>query len=109
MILCRYSCRIGDLLCGVVLGTSCVVWECLFGFAYFWWCSIQYFVMRNCLHVVCDDLRVYMCCVCFYIFLRCSVWWCVSRDRVSMLVVNMLLLWKIVCFFSLAGGSCVVS
>ena len=42
--------------------SSCVVWECLFGFAYFWWCFVYYLLWGNyCLHVVCDDLRVYLC------------------------------------------------
>ena len=51
------------------------MWECLFGYVYFWWCSIQYFVTRNCLHVVCNDLRVHLCSVGFYSFLCFSVWW----------------------------------
>ena len=47
--------------------SSCEVWECLLGFAYFWWCSVQYFVVRISLHVFCDNLGVNLCSVSFYI------------------------------------------
>ena len=53
-------------LCGVVLEVFLCNVGVLVRLCLFWWCSVQYFVMRNCLHVVWDDLRVYLCGVWFY-------------------------------------------
>ena len=90
--ICQCICPwfVGAELC---LESSCVVWECLFGVAYFWWCSVYYFVVRNnyCLRVVCDYLCVYLCSVSFYGFLCCCVWWCVYVRCVVIVVEDCLL------------------
>ena len=77
------------------------MWECLFGLAYFWWCSVQYFVVRNCLHVVCDNLCVHLCGVGFYSFLCCSVWWCVYVSCVVIVVEDCLFFES--CWWFLSG------
>ena len=46
--------------------------------------------MRDCLHVVCDDLRVYLCNVSSYSFL-CCVWWCVPVSCIVVVVEDCLL------------------
>ena len=47
--------------------------------------------MRNCLHLVCDDLRVYLCSVSSYSFLCFCVWWCVYVSCIAVVVNDCLL------------------